>query len=114
MLCSNTEHVSAHNRTVAKYIDKEKSERCIQNDSLLECLDTVTPRSSGYQRRKLEWSQPVVPTAGYAVCEATGSEGSSCQRLEERQAGVGYGGVILVGNPAIVAEHVALFRLDQP
>jgi hypothetical protein len=37
----------------------------------------------------------------------------SVQTLEERHAGVGNGGIILVGNPSIVAENVALFRLNQ-
>ena len=38
---------------------------------------------------------------------------SICSNLEKCHAGVGNGGIILVGNPSIVAENVALFRLNQ-
>lgn len=33
--------------------------------------------------------------------------------LEERHAGVRDGRVVLIGNPAIVAEHLPFFSLDQ-
>ena len=34
--------------------------------------------------------------------------------LEERHAGVRHSGVILIGDPAVVAQHLPTLRLDQP
>ncbi len=33
--------------------------------------------------------------------------------LEERHAGVGHGGVVLISDAAIIAQDLSLFRLDQ-
>ncbi len=81
----------------AKLADTLISQSCLDHQVTLITLD--------HDVHLLPFRQDFAWQARHNNC----SVGSA---LEERQAGVGDGGIVLIGDAAVVAEHLAFFGLD--